>query len=129
MQLITVTETMRRLSIGRTTVYKMIGDGRLQSVTIGKSRRIQVQCVVDIGSGVSTPIPNTPTVPYISSKDVIADPAIIFSKFQADFGRREYEAMILARSTDCATFSNNEVVQPTIAVCSRKATAQEPNNV
>lgn len=51
MELITITETMRRLSIGRSTIYKMMGDGRLHSVTIGKARRIRVDSVVNVAKG------------------------------------------------------------------------------
>lgn len=45
MELITVTETMRRLSLGRTKVYELLADGHLQSIKIGRSRRILVQSV------------------------------------------------------------------------------------
>lgn len=51
MQLITVAETMHRLSVGRTTVYKMLSEGRLKSVSIGRSRRILLASVEDIGKG------------------------------------------------------------------------------
>ncbi|WP_082751248.1 helix-turn-helix domain-containing protein [Blastomonas sp. CCH1-A6] len=42
---ITIAETMRRLSVGRTTVYSLLADGRLKSVKIGRSRRILLESV------------------------------------------------------------------------------------
>ncbi len=38
--LLTPEEVAKRLSVGRTTVYELIGSGQLESVTIGRSRRI-----------------------------------------------------------------------------------------
>jgi excisionase family DNA binding protein len=38
--LISVEEAARRLSIGRSHVYRYIEDGRLRSVRLGRSRRI-----------------------------------------------------------------------------------------
>ncbi len=40
MELITIAETMRRLSLGRTKVYHLLAEGHLQSVKIGRCRRI-----------------------------------------------------------------------------------------
>lgn len=51
MELITITETMRRLSVGRTTIYKLLSEGRLKSVNIGRSRRILLASVDEIGKG------------------------------------------------------------------------------
>ena len=51
MELITVNEAMRRLSIGRTTVYRLIKEGRLQSVTIRGARRIRVDSVDAVVTG------------------------------------------------------------------------------
>ncbi len=45
MKLITTKETMRRLSIGRTTVYRLIAEGRLTAVTVRGARRIQSDSV------------------------------------------------------------------------------------
>lgn len=45
MELITVAEAMRRLSLGRTKVYELLADGHLQSVKIGRSRRILLRSV------------------------------------------------------------------------------------
>ena len=38
--LLTPEEAAKRLSVGRTTVYELMGSGQLDSVTIGRSRRI-----------------------------------------------------------------------------------------
>ena len=51
MELITVKETMRRLSIGRSTVYRLLAEKRLDSVTIRGARRIRVDSVDDVASG------------------------------------------------------------------------------
>ena len=51
MHLITVTETMRRLSLGRTKVYELLADGRIQSVKIGRSRRILAESLEAIVRG------------------------------------------------------------------------------
>jgi excisionase family DNA binding protein len=42
-----VDEAMRALSIGRTMLYKLLGDGALRSVTIGKKRLIIVASIHD----------------------------------------------------------------------------------
>ncbi|WP_329395344.1 helix-turn-helix domain-containing protein [Streptomyces lydicus] len=44
-QLLTVTEVMARLRLGRSTVYDLIRSHRLASITIGRSRRIPVAAV------------------------------------------------------------------------------------
>ena len=41
--LITPEEAGRRLSLGRTTIYRLMADGELASVVIGRSRRVAVQ--------------------------------------------------------------------------------------
>ena len=51
MQLITITETMRRLSCGRSTVYRLISEGRLVAVSIRGARRIRVDSVDRLASG------------------------------------------------------------------------------
>lgn len=38
--LLTVVEAARRLSLGRTTVYAEIAAGRIDTVTVGRARRI-----------------------------------------------------------------------------------------
>jgi excisionase family DNA binding protein len=40
LDLLTVEEAARRLSIGRTTMYALLKDGQLDSVRIGRLRRI-----------------------------------------------------------------------------------------
>ena len=40
--LVTPEEAARRLSLGRTTVYELISNGKLASVRIGRSRRVPV---------------------------------------------------------------------------------------
>ncbi|QUC63765.1 helix-turn-helix domain-containing protein [Streptomyces sp. A2-16] len=42
-----VEEAARRLSIGRTTMYALIRDGAVQTVPIGRSRRVPVQALND----------------------------------------------------------------------------------
>lgn len=44
-KLITINEAMRFLSVGRTTIYRLIKEGSLESVTIGSSRRISMKSV------------------------------------------------------------------------------------
>ncbi len=38
--LVTIKETERRASLGRTKIYELIADGTLRSVKIGRSRRV-----------------------------------------------------------------------------------------
>ena len=40
--LVTPEEAARRLSVGRTTIYELMASGGLQSVTIGRCRRVPV---------------------------------------------------------------------------------------
>jgi excisionase family DNA binding protein len=40
--LVTPEEAARRLSVGRTTVYELMASGELQSVNIGRCRRVPV---------------------------------------------------------------------------------------
>lgn len=47
MELITVSETMRRLSLGRTKVYQLLAEGHLQSIKIGMTgphRVVRIDC-------------------------------------------------------------------------------------
>jgi excisionase family DNA binding protein len=45
-QLLTVKETMSKLQIGRTTLYTLIRKGEVDSVTIGRARRISAPSVL-----------------------------------------------------------------------------------
>ncbi|MFF1411170.1 excisionase family DNA-binding protein [Streptomyces sp. NPDC058289] len=45
--LLTVEEAARRLSIGRTTCFHLIGSGQLESVPIGRLRRVPAEAVTD----------------------------------------------------------------------------------
>ena len=40
--LVTPKEAARRLSVGRTTIYELMSSGELQSVNIGRCRRVPV---------------------------------------------------------------------------------------
>ncbi|MGD0875693.1 MAG: helix-turn-helix domain-containing protein [Acidimicrobiales bacterium] len=40
--LVTPEEAARRLSVGRTTIYELMASGELQSVSIGRCRRVPV---------------------------------------------------------------------------------------
>lgn len=50
-EVVTVKEAMRRLSCGRSTIYRLMGSGALVSVTIRGSRRIRVDSVDKVASG------------------------------------------------------------------------------
>jgi excisionase family DNA binding protein len=43
--LLTVEEAARRLRIGRTLVYQLISSGELESVKVGRLRRIPAECL------------------------------------------------------------------------------------
>lgn len=45
--LLTVEEAARRLSIGRTTMYALIGTGEVASVPVGRLRRVPVSALHD----------------------------------------------------------------------------------
>ena len=45
--MLTLTEAAERLSIGRTTIYELLASGALESVYIGKLRRIPLDCLVE----------------------------------------------------------------------------------
>jgi excisionase family DNA binding protein len=47
-ELLTVPEVMRRLKLGRSTVYDLIRSRRLASIRIGRSRRIPDSAVRDL---------------------------------------------------------------------------------
>ncbi|MFE2721885.1 helix-turn-helix domain-containing protein [Kitasatospora sp. NPDC059327] len=42
---LTVEEAARRLSIGRTTMYALVASGEVQSVTIGRLRRVPAEAL------------------------------------------------------------------------------------
>lgn len=44
---LTVEEAARRLSIGRTTCFRLIASGQLESVPIGRLRRVPAEAVND----------------------------------------------------------------------------------
>jgi excisionase family DNA binding protein len=44
-ELLTPTEAARRLSLGRTRLYQLIGSGEIASVRVGKLRRIPAKAV------------------------------------------------------------------------------------
>jgi excisionase family DNA binding protein len=43
--LLTVEEAARRLNIGRTTMYGLVSSGVVESVTIGRLRRVPSECL------------------------------------------------------------------------------------
>ena len=43
--LLTVDEARKRLSVGRTVLYRLLADSSIRSIMIGKSRRIPVQAL------------------------------------------------------------------------------------
>ena len=43
--LLTIPETTRRLNVGRTMTYELIMSGELESVTIGRARRVPADAV------------------------------------------------------------------------------------
>ena len=56
--LVTPEEAARRLAVGRTTVYALMGSGELPSVNIGRCRRI---AVTSLQFFVARLVENTPT--------------------------------------------------------------------
>lgn len=45
--LLTIEEAAQRLRIGRTTMYSLVSSGAVESVTIGRVRRVQTECLDD----------------------------------------------------------------------------------
>ena len=45
--MLTIPEAARRLSIGRSTIYELLASGALESVHIGRLRRIPVDCLAE----------------------------------------------------------------------------------
>jgi excisionase family DNA binding protein len=45
--LLTVDEAAERLRLGRTLVYRLISSGELESVTVGRLRRVPAECLAE----------------------------------------------------------------------------------
>ena len=45
--LLTVEEAANRLRLGRTIVYRLISSGELESVTVGRLRRVPAECLAE----------------------------------------------------------------------------------
>lgn len=45
--LLTVEEAARSLRLGRTLVYRLISSGELESVTVGRLRRVPAECLAE----------------------------------------------------------------------------------
>lgn len=45
--LLTVEEAARKLNVGRSTLYGLLQNGRLQSVTVGRLRRVPAEALSD----------------------------------------------------------------------------------
>jgi len=45
--LLTVEEAAKRLRLGRTFVYRLISSGELESVTVGRLRRVPAECLTE----------------------------------------------------------------------------------
>lgn len=45
--MLTVEEAARRLGLGRTLVYQLISSGDLESVTVGRLRRVPAECLAE----------------------------------------------------------------------------------
>ena len=45
--MLTITEAAQRLSIGRSMLYELMASGTIESVHIGRLRRIPVDCLAD----------------------------------------------------------------------------------
>ncbi|WBB95280.1 helix-turn-helix domain-containing protein [Solwaraspora sp. WMMA2080] len=44
---LTIEEAAQRLGVGRTTMYALVMNGEIRSVTIGRLRRVPVRCLDD----------------------------------------------------------------------------------
>ncbi len=42
---VSINDTVRALGLGRTTVYAMIADGRLESIKLGRRRLVKVESI------------------------------------------------------------------------------------
>jgi excisionase family DNA binding protein len=45
--MLTVEEAARRLGLSRTLVYQLISSGELESVTVGRLRRVPAECLAE----------------------------------------------------------------------------------
>jgi excisionase family DNA binding protein len=45
--LLTVEKAARRLRLGRTLIYRLISSGELESVTVGRLRRVPAECLAE----------------------------------------------------------------------------------
>jgi excisionase family DNA binding protein len=45
--MLTVEEAAHRLGLGRTLVYRLISSGELESVTVGRLRRVPAECLAE----------------------------------------------------------------------------------
>ena len=45
--LLTVEEAARRLRIGRTSMYRLVSTGAIETVTVGRLRRVPEECLVE----------------------------------------------------------------------------------
>ena len=52
--LLTVEEAAQRLSIGRTTMYSLVSAGAIESVTIGRLRRVPSECLEEYVASLRT---------------------------------------------------------------------------
>lgn len=59
--LLTVEEAAVRLRIGRTSMYRLVATGAVESVTVGRLRRVPVECLAEyvsqLRSGVGSKLP------------------------------------------------------------------------
>jgi len=52
--LVTIKQAALMLSLGRSTVYELIGDGKLEVVHIGRSARVPVDAIAKLVAGLRT---------------------------------------------------------------------------
>ena len=45
--LLTVKEAAKRLRIGRTSMYRLVSTGAIETVTVGRLRRVPAECLVE----------------------------------------------------------------------------------
>ena len=45
--LLTVEEAAERLRIGRTSMYRLVSTGAIETVTVGRLRRVPLECLAD----------------------------------------------------------------------------------
>jgi excisionase family DNA binding protein len=59
--LLTVEEAAERLRIGRTSMYRLVAAGAVESVTVGRLRRVPIECLTEyvnrLRSGVRSNLP------------------------------------------------------------------------